>query len=159
MWTKNVKLANKISALYLVRLQQNAKAMYFAQRALKIAPKNEVALLHAGIACANMLDTAKADQYFARSVQAKKPMPESLLNYAAFKEEHKAYSKALTLLSRHDQLYGKNLDSMISAARITDKMGNTYKANKLYQAILTSGFRLPPDLAKYIQGRVAQQSN
>jgi len=158
-WSKNVQLANKISALYLVRLQQNAKAMYFAQRALKVAPKNEVALLHAGIACANMLDTAKADQYFARSVQGKKPMRESLLNYAAFKEEHNAYSKALALLNRHDLLYGKSLDSMIAEARITDKMGSAFKANKLYQTILTSGFRLPPDLAKYIQGRVAQQSN
>nr|WP_320010967.1 secretin and TonB N-terminal domain-containing protein [uncultured Desulfobulbus sp.] len=158
-WRKNVELANKISAIYLVQLQQNAKAMYFSQQALKIDPKNEIALLHAGIACANMLDTSKADQYFARSVQAKKPMRESLLNYAAFKEEHNAYTPALSLLERHDLLYGKSLDSMIAAARISDKMGNTRKANKLYQGILTSGFRLPPDLAKYIQGRVAQQAN
>ena len=154
-WPENVRLANKISAIYLVRLQQNAKAMYFAQRALKIEPNNEVACLHAGIASANMQDSSQANQYFARSVQSARPMQESLLNYAAFKEEHKSYREALSLLNRHDQLYGKTLDSMISAARITDKMGNISQANKLYRAILTSGFRVPPDLAKYIQGRVA----
>nr|WP_321465831.1 hypothetical protein [uncultured Desulfobulbus sp.] len=158
-WPDNVRLANKISALYLVRLQQNAKAMYFAQRTLKVDSKNQVALLHAGIASANMQDTSQADQFFARSVQGAKPMEEALLNYAAFKEEHRAYAKALSLLSQHDRLYGKNLDSMIAAARISDKMGNTSEANRLYRAIMTSGFRVPPDLAKYIQGRVPLKSN
>lgn len=158
-WPSNAKLANKISAIYLVRLQQNAKAMFFAQRALNIDAHNQVALLNAGIASANMQDTAQADQFFARSVQSAKPLQESLLNYAAFKEERKSYNEALSLLNRHDQLYGKNLDSMIGAARITDKMGNTSQANKLYQAILTSGFRVPPDLEKYIHGRVTLKSS
>ncbi|MDD2465749.1 MAG: secretin and TonB N-terminal domain-containing protein, partial [Desulfobulbus sp.] len=58
-WPDNTRLANKISALYLVRLQQNAKGMYFAQRALTIDPKNQVALLHAGIASANMQDLSQ----------------------------------------------------------------------------------------------------
>jgi len=158
-WPKNVSLANKISTLYLVRLQQNAKALYYAQRALKVDSRNQVALLNAGVAAANMQDSAQADHYFSRCVQATKPMQAALLNYAAFQEEHKSYSSALSLLNRHDQLYGKNLDSMIAAARITDKMGNTYQANNLYRAILSSGFRVPPDLAKYIQGRVSSQSN
>ncbi|MDD2468992.1 MAG: hypothetical protein PHI97_33905, partial [Desulfobulbus sp.] len=142
-----------------VRLQQNAKGMYFAQRALTIDPKNQVALLHAGIASANMQDLSQADHYFARSVRTGKPLQEALWNYAAFKEERKSYGEALSLLNQHDQLYGKTLDSMIAAARISDKMGNTSQASKLYRAILTSGFPVPPDLAKYIQGRVALKSN
>lgn len=158
-WPKNIHLANKISSIYLVTLHQNAKAMYFAQHALNFDRNNQVALLNAAIASANMQDSVQADQYFSRSVQARKPLKESLLNYASFKEERKSYNNALSLLSKHDQLYGKNLDSMIAAARISDKMGNASQANKLYRAILTSGFRVPPDLEKYIQGRIALKSN
>ncbi len=158
-WPKNISLGNKISAIYLVRLQQNAKALYFAQRTLKVDPKDQVALLHAGIACANMQDTAQADQYFSRSVQTMKPLQEALMNYAAFKEDRKSYREALALLSRHDQLYGKSLDSMVASARITDKMGSRLQADTLYQAILNSGFQVPPDLKKYIQGRVSLKSN
>ncbi len=157
-WPDNVKLANKISSLYLVQLRQNAKAMYFAQRALAVDGKNQAALLHAGIASANMQDTAQAEKYFGQSVRSNKPLKEAFLNYAAYKEQRKAYREALSLLSRHDQLYGKSLDSMISAARISDAMGQTVQADKLYRAILTSGFPVPPDLAKFIQGRVARKS-
>lgn len=157
-WPDNVKLANKISSLYLVQLRQNAKAMYFAQRALAVDGKSQAALLHAGIASANMQDTAQAEKYFAQSVRSNKPLKEAFLNYAAFKEQRKAYREALSLLSRHDQLYGKSLDSMIAAARINDAMGQTAQADKLYRAILTSGFPVPPDLAKFIQGRVTRKS-
>jgi type IV pilus assembly protein PilQ len=157
-WPDNVKLANRISSIYLVQLRQNAKAMYFAQRALAADGKNQVALLHAGIASASMQDTSQADKYFSQSVRSKKPLKEAFLNYAAFKEGRKDYREALSLLSRHDQQYGKSLDSMISAARINDAMGNTAQADKLYRAILTSGFQVPPDLAKFIQGRVPQKS-
>lgn len=158
-WPQNVRLGNKISAIYLVRLQQNAKALYFAKRTLMVAPKDQVALLHAGIACANMQDTAQADQYFSRSVQTVKPSQEALMNYAAFKEDRKSYTEAMSLLSQHDQLYGKSLDSMVASARITDKMGSSHQADTLYQSILNSGFQVPPDLKKYIQGRVSLKSN
>jgi type IV pilus assembly protein PilQ len=157
-WPENVQLAGRISSIYLVQLRQNAKALYFAQRALIVKNNDQVALLNAGIASANMQDIVQAEKYFAQSVRAQKPLKEAFLNYAAFKEERKGYREALSMLNQHDQLYGKSLDSMIAAARINDAMGNKAQADKLYRAILTSGFQVPPDLAKFIQGRVTLKS-
>jgi type IV pilus assembly protein PilQ len=43
---------------------------------------------------------------------------------------------------------------MIGKARILDKLGMSKDAARQYQAILTSGFQLRPDLKKYIEGRL-----
>lgn len=154
-WPKNSKLANKIASIYLVQLQQNAKSLYFAKRAIEADPRNESALLNAAIASANMQDTRQAESYFKQSTSGPKPLKESLLNYAAFSEHHRDLRSALAALNRHDSLYGKNLDSMVATARIHDKLGEEKQATAQYRAILSSGFQIPPDLEKFIKGRVA----
>lgn len=154
-WPNNSKLANKISSIYLVHLRQNAKALYYAEKALGIDKNNTSASLNAAIASANMRDKIKALEYFDRSTSGKKPSKEALLSYAAFSEEHHEYAGALRILEKHHRLYGNDLNSMVTSARIYDKMGKRGQATEKYQAILLSGFRIPPDLAKYIKGRVA----
>ena len=154
-WPNNAKLASKIASLYLVQLRQNAKALYYAKKALKIDRHLASAALTAAIASANMLDMKNAQRYFDLAIQGKKPLPEALLSYAAFSEQQKNYSAALKLLDRHDKLYGENLNSMISRARILDKMNKHAEATAEYKKILYSGFRIAPDLKKYIQGRIA----
>ncbi|MBV5327652.1 MAG: secretin and TonB N-terminal domain-containing protein [Chlorobium sp.] len=154
-WPANSKLANKISSLYLVQLRQNAKALYYAQKALAKEPNNSTAALNAAIASANMQDKQKAHQYFDQSISAKKPSKEALLSYAVFNEEQHEYNGALKILEKHDALYGNDLTAMVAVARIYDKMGKREQATQKYQAILSSGFAIPSDLSKYIQGRVA----
>ncbi len=154
-WPANSKLANKIASLYLVQLRQNAKALYYAQKALAKDPHNSNAALNAAIASANMQDKQKAHQYFDQSISAKKPSKEALLSYAVFNEEQHDYNGALKILEKHDALYGNDLTAMVAVARIYDKMGKREQATQKYQAILSSGFSIPPDLSKYINGRVA----
>ena len=155
LWPDNARLANRIASIYLVQLHQNAKALFFAQKALKLDPENSAAALNAAIALANMQEYKKAQQYFDQSVSVEHPSSEALLSYAVFSEERKKYKGALKLLKKHDALYGQNLDSMVSTARLLDKMGQHKKATAEYKAILLSGYRIPPDLGKYIQGRIA----
>ncbi|NOQ46324.1 MAG: energy transducer TonB, partial [Desulfobulbaceae bacterium] len=76
-------------------------------------------------------------------------------SYAVFSEEQKQYDGALKLLGKHDTLYGADLNSMIATARIYDKQAKSEDATKAYKAVLLSGFRVPPDLKKYIKGRIA----
>jgi len=154
-WPNNAKLANKIASLYLVQLHQNAKALYYAQKSLAKEGHNGAALLNAAIASANMQDKHKAHQYFEQSISVKKPAKEALLSYAVFYEEQHDYNGALKILSKNEMLYGNDLNAMVAVARIYDKMGQRDKATEKYQAILSSGFSIPPDLSKYIKGRVA----
>lgn len=154
-WPDNAKLANKIASLYLVQLRQNAKALYYAQKSLAKDGANGAALLNAAIASANMQDKHRAHRYFEQSISVKKPAKEALLSYAVFYEEQHDYNGALKILARHEALYGNELNAMVAAARIYDKMGQRDRASEKYQAILLSGFSIPPDLAKYIKGRAA----
>jgi type IV pilus assembly protein PilQ len=154
-WPENSKLANKISSIYLVQLRQNAKALYYAKISLDKDHNNADASLNAAIASANMQDKQKAVAYFNQCTKAKKPAKEALLSFAIFKEEQQVYGEALQILERHDSLYGEDLNSLVSVARLYDKMGKQQLATEKYQKVLLSGFNLPPDLAKYIKGRVA----
>jgi len=154
-WPKNAQLANKISSIYLIQLRQNAKSLYFAEKALKIEQDLASASLNAAIASANMQENQNAQQHFDQSVQGKKPLKEALLSYAVFSEEQEQFTEALKLLNKHDTLYGENLNSMVAQARIFDKQGNHENATKKYRKILLSGYRIAPDLKKYIQGRIA----
>jgi len=155
MWPSNSKLANKISSIYLVQLRQNAKALYYAKIALEKDRKNYPAMLNAAIASANMQDKEKAKSYFNQCTQSKKPAKEALLSYAVFSEEQQDFSGALQHLERHDTLYGADLNSLIAVARIYDKMGKLQQATDRYQKVLLSGYSLPPDLEKYIKGRLS----
>jgi len=154
-WPSNSKLANKISSIYLVQLRQNAKALYYAKIALEKDRKNFPAMLNAAIASANMQDKEKAKIYFNQCTQSKKPAKEALLSYAVFSEEQQDFSGALQNLERHDTLYGDDLNSLIAVARIYDKMGRSQQATDRYQKVLLSGYSLPPDLEKYIKGRLS----
>lgn len=155
IWPKNSRLANKIAAIYLVQLRQNAKAAYFADKALAVDRKNSSAALNAAIAYANMQESSRAQQYFDQSVSIGKPTSEALLSYAAFSEEQTHYDAAVRLLQKHDEIYGQNLNSMVARARILDKMGEHESATEAYKAILLAGFRVPPDLKKFIMGRMS----
>jgi type IV pilus assembly protein PilQ len=156
-WPDNAKLANKIASIYLVQLRQNAKALHFAKKALQAAPDNDSAALNAAIASANMQDRKSARHYFEQSVNAQKPSREALLSFAVFNEEQRDFAAAITVLEQHDRLYGKDLNGMVATARIYDKMGQPAKATQAYQAIQRSGYSIPPDLEKYIKGRIAMK--
>ena len=158
-WQNNDRLADKISSLYLVYLHQNAKAAYFAKQALEVNNDNRKAALNAAIALANMQQYQEAQQYFDQSVSGEQPTKEALLSYAVFSESQKKYQAAITLLGKFNSLYGENLDSMIAYARILDKQGNHEAATEKYKKILLSGYRIPPDLEKYIKGRVAYKQS
>lgn len=154
-WTDNTQIANKIASLYLGPLRQNAKSLYYSQKALTVDSKNQFALLQAGIASANMQNYAEAEKFFSQAVNAPKPSKEAFLNFAAYKEERSKYSESLSILEKHDRLHGKSLDSMLAAARVNDKAGNAMQAVRCYRELLNSGYRMPPDLQKYVQERVA----
>jgi type IV pilus assembly protein PilQ len=154
-WPKNSRLANKISAIYLVQLRQNAKAAYFADKALAADNKNSSAALNAAIAHANMQEYSQAQQYFDQSVSTGKPSREALVSYAAFSEQQTRYDAAVKLLQKYDELYGQDLNSMVARARVLDKQGEHELATETYRAILLAGFRVPPDLKKFITGRMS----
>lgn len=154
-WPKNSRLANKIAAIYLVQLRQNAKAAYFADKALAVDKKNSSAALNAAIAHANMQEYSQAQQYFDQSISTGKPSREALVSYAAFSEQQTRYDAAIKLLQKHDELYGQNLNSMVARARVLDKQGEHELATEAYRSILLAGFRVPPDLKKFITGRMS----
>lgn len=157
-WPENVKLANRIASLYLVNKGMNAKAVHYAKEALKINPDDRNAALYAAIGLANM-KKSQAAQYFKQAVNDSKPSSEALISYAVFSEEKKDYVSALLLLSRHEALYGDSLETMVAKARIYDKEGNTQKAMTEYRAILLSGYELPPDLNRFIKGRLDMEKS
>ena len=153
------KLAGKISTIYLVNLQQNSKAVYFAKKALVADKTNSKAALNAAIGHAGMKENLQAQQFFDQSISTTPPSRESLLNYAVFSEQQKQYAAALRLLYKFDNLYGENLNSMVSRARILDKQGQNKDADKVYTAILHAGFPVPPDLKAFIINRIGSNSS
>ncbi len=158
-WPENAKLANRIASIYLLYLRQNAKALYFAQKALDSDPTITEASLNAAIASASMSENSKAIEYFDQSVSVPKPSKEALLSFASFSEGQGEYVGSIKLLQKHNALYGQSLNSMVALARIYDKTGERMKATEEYQKILLAGFRIPPDLVKFIKGRVALQQS
>ena len=154
-WPKNAGLAAKISSLYLVRLHQNAKAVFYGKKALELNPDDSRVALDVAIGLANMQQNEEAQQYFDQSVNGAKPLPEAFLSYAAFCEEQKKYDASLKLLKKYDKLHGEDLHSMLATARVMDKAGQREAATKEYTSLLHAGFRVPPDLEKYIRGRIA----
>lgn len=156
---KNLKLTNRLAAIYLVNLNMNAKAVHFAKEGLRIQPKSTQAALYAAIGLANMNQTAEATGYFAQSISDPTPMKEALLSYASFSEQNNQPDNALKLLTRYNTLYGESVDTMVAKARIYDKMGQRDKAADQYRALLASGYPLIPSLKEYIQGRLGGNSS
>jgi len=158
LWPNNTKLLNRLSTLYLVQLGMNAKAVYYANKSLKLDPKDCSAALYAAIGSANMQRIADASDFFAQSISCSPPMKEALISYAAFSENNGQNDAALKLLDKYKSLYGETVDTMIAKARVLDKLERKEDAKKQYLALLGSGFKLRPDLRKYINGRVAVQN-
>lgn len=154
-WPANPKLANRLATLYLVNLGMNAKAVHYAKESLKIDPQNNHAALYAAIGSANMQRTSEAAEYFTQSVSDSPPMKEALISYASFSENNNQNEAALKLLNKYHSFYGETVDTMISKARILDKLGLKKDAKQQYTAILNSGFQLRPDLRNYIRSRIA----
>ncbi|MDH4317348.1 MAG: AMIN domain-containing protein [Desulfobulbaceae bacterium] len=155
LWPDNAELANLISSIYLVKLNQNANAAFFAKKALEIEPANNGAALNAAISLANMHNYNEARVYFDQAVSSAKPKKEALMSYAVFAEQQEHHDAAIKLIQKHNALYGNNVDSMLAEARLLDKMGKYSEATDKYTSILLSGFHIPMDLRKYINGRVS----
>jgi len=155
LWPDNVKILNRLATLYLVNLRVNAKAVHFAKESLAKEPGNNRAALYAAIGSANMQRNAEALEYFTQSISATPPMKEALISFATFCETSGQNEQAIKLLDKYNASYGETMDTMIAKARIYDKLGDAKMAVNQYKALLASGFPLPPDLKKYIHGRLA----
>lgn len=154
-WPDNAQIPSRMAALYLVDLRLNAQAVHYAQAALKINGNDSNAALLAAIGLAKMERDAEAKDFFDIAVSDPKPSSDALLSYAAFQEEGGNYPAALTLLERHGDLYGDTLENFISKARLYDKNDEPHKAVEEYRAAQLSGYPLPQDLKRYIDGRIA----
>lgn len=157
LWPDNSKLTNRIASIYLVNLGMNAKAVHYAKKSLKSNPKDNKAALLAAIGSANMKRIAEAKEYFTQSISDSPPMKEALMSFSAFSENNNLNDVALKLLDKYHSYYGENLNTMVAKARILDKIGLRKDATNQYKAVLSSGFRMRPDLRKYIEGRVASK--
>lgn len=154
LWPDNIRISNKLANLYLGRLLINAKAAYFAKKSLVIDPSNTRAALYCAISSANMERTAEALECFAQSISDDPPMKEALISYAAFTENNNRLDAALKLLDTYGNHYGDSVHTMVSRARIYDKMGDRAKAQEQYRQLLASGFQMRPDLKEYVTSRV-----
>ena len=80
------------------------------------------------------------------------------ISYAAFSEIQQRFALALELLDIFENYYGANLQTMISKARIYDKMGDEQRALSQYRTLLASRYSIPMNLRDYIQNRLAQNN-
>lgn len=156
-WPENADLAKRISAICLVDLGYNQKAVDYAKKALKLNPEDIEASLQAAIGLANM-GRPEAKKYFAMATSGKRPERAALLSYAAFHEESRDYDAALSILTKFEDLYTHTLETMTAKARVFDKMGQADKALAEYKAILASGYELESDLFEYINSRVSLEN-
>lgn len=153
-WPSNSNLSNKIASIYLVYLKQYAKSLYYSNLSLKHDKNNSRSLVLAAISSANMQDNEKAIGYFDKCTKVKTPLKEALLSYSSFCEDTHDYNCAISNLERYNLFYGEDMDSLVNAARVYDKMGQGHKAVEKYNKLLISGYRIPPDLEKYVRSRV-----
>ncbi len=153
-WPENAQLASRIASFCLTQLGMNAKAVHYAKATLTLEPANSGAALQAAIGSANMKKTEAAKAYFDLAVSGETPASEALISYASFAEEYQSYNGALTLLARHESLFGDTLDTLVAKARILDKLGHSAQAVTAYNAVLLSGYTVPEDLQQFIKGRI-----
>ncbi len=155
IWPESSHMASRISSLCLVNLGLNAKGIYYAKQALRLDPYDVHASLQAAIGYANMQNDAEAIRYFSQATRGERPLSSALLSYASFIEKKGDNDGALALLKIHAEVHGDTVGTMVSKARLYDKMGDTMKAVTQYRAIQLSGYQLPADLKRYIEGRIA----
>ncbi|MCK9294223.1 MAG: AMIN domain-containing protein [Desulfobulbaceae bacterium] len=153
-WPENGDLAKRITYLSLVKLGLNAKAAHYGKIASKLLPHDPDVALQTALSLANMEMVKEAKSYFDFAVSCERPSRQALASYAAFSEQNSSNEMALSLLERFEQIYGTSLETLVSKARIYDKMGDAENASKEYQTILLSGYKVPADLEKYIKERL-----
>jgi len=153
-WPENGDLAKRITYLSLVKVGLNAKAAHYGQIASNLLPRDTEVALQTALSLANMEMVKEAKSYFDFAVSGERPSRQALACYAAFSEQNSSNEMALSLLERFERIYGTSLETLVSKARIYDKMGDAEKASKEYQAILLSGYKVPTDLEKYIKERL-----
>ncbi len=156
LWPDNKRVSNRLAAIHLVELGMNAKARFYAEQSLKYHANDRSAALYAAIAFANMKRLSQANEYFTRAISDTPPKKEAVLSYAAFCENNGMNEAALKLLAKYEKYYGETVNTMVARARIFDKTGRRVQARSEYQAVLDSGYQLPPDLRSYIRQRVAE---
>ena len=154
LWPDNGRISNKLANLYLGRMNINAKASYFAQKSLQIDPSDTRAALYCAISAANMERTAEALECFAQSISDDPPKKEALISYAAFTENNDRLEQSLKLLDTYGNFYGDSVQTLVSKARIYDKLGDRTKAEEQYRSLLASGLQIRPDLKAYAESRV-----
>ncbi len=154
LWPQNSHILDRLTTIYLVNLQMNARALHFAKKSLELDKDNTEAALYAAISSANMGRTAEAAEFFRHSISASPPAKEALMSFAAFSENNGNNDTALKLLDKLHKNYGESIESMVAVARILDKKGEYAKADKQYAAILASGFQMRPALKNYIAERL-----
>ncbi|MFH1217715.1 MAG: hypothetical protein V1706_14560 [Pseudomonadota bacterium] len=153
-WPDNGELAKRITNLALGRLGLSAKAAHYGQIASRLLPNDKGVALQTALGLANMERVSEARDYFDVAVSDARPSRQSLAGYAAFSEKNGSYEMALALLGRYESLYGTSLETMVSKARIYDKVGDAAKATSEYRGILLSGYQVPADLENYIKERL-----
>lgn len=153
-WPENGDLAKRITYLSLVKVGLNAKAAHYGQIAANLLPQDTEVALQTALSLANMEMLKEAKSYFDFAVSGERPSRQALASYAAFSEQNSSNEMALSLFERFERIYGTSLETLVSKARIYDKMGEAEKASKEYQAILLSGYKVPTDLEKYIKERL-----
>jgi type IV pilus assembly protein PilQ len=98
--------------------------------------------------------TAEALECFAQSISDDPPKKEALISYAAFTENNDRLEQSLKLLDTYGSYYGDTVQTLVSKARIFDKLGNRTKAKEQYRSLLASGLQMRPDLKAYVESRV-----
>jgi len=154
-WPENGDIAKRISYLSLVKLGLNAKAVHYGKIASNLLPQDTEVALQTALSMANMEMVHEAKSYFDFAVSGPRPTRYALASYAVFCEQNGSNDMALSLLEKYERLYGTTLETLVSKARIYDKIGDSEKAGKEYQAVLLSGYNVPGDLEKYIKGRLS----
>jgi type IV pilus assembly protein PilQ len=153
-WPENGELARRMASLCLIELGMNAKALHYAEVALKLDPNDDEAALQAAVAAANMRKS-EANGYFKQAVSPERPSQEALVSYASYAEQNGDFETALQILAKHAEIYGDSLETMLARARMFDKIGQKDRAGAEYKMILYSGYELDDDLKRFIKGRVA----
>lgn len=157
-WPENTNISDKLSTIYLVELGMNAKAVFHAKNSLVKDKTNYPAALRAAIGSANMQSFSEASDYFSHSISGNPPLKEGLISYAAFSEKRKDYDSAIKLLKKYTEFYPDTMNTILSRARVYDKMGKVKLADLEFANLLSSGYQLRPDLKKYIKNRLQTQN-
>lgn len=155
LWPDDIGLVKRIARFCLTEMGNYICAEDYARKALALDENDSEAIVQMALTLANM-GNDEAEIFFKKATQGKRPDPEALLNFAAYLENKGTNDQALKVLTQYESIYERTLSTMIAKARIYDKENQPDKAEEIFETIIMySGFDLPPDLEKFIKGRLA----